>query len=101
VLLVAQPGFSATINIISTDSQMKEKILQIDDSELANNFSELFNAIETSVATKLDSKKSAESLHLTGVKVGLGISGEIGIGPFNIGAAIMQNLKFVRKNIEE
>ena len=98
LFIFARPVYSTPINIITTDSQKKERIIQIDDKELINNLSDLYNSIEISMAKKLESTKSQESLRLTAINVGLGISGELGIGPFQISASITQNLKFIRKN---
>ena len=97
-LVLSLPLYAGTVSIITTDAQLNEKIIQVDEKQLIKDFSLLYNSVESSVSSKLAPVTFTGVFNLAAVRVGIGMSGEVGIGPIWVGAAVIQSLIFNPKN---
>lgn len=84
------------VYIIGSDQQGKEHVHSLTSGkvkELLNQSQiEHFNAAKDVLTTN----RNASSWELTSFSIGLGIEGEIGLGPWDLGLAIKQRLIFKR-----
>jgi hypothetical protein len=82
------------VYLIGASSGNKEVIHKTNVSSLQQSLSKALDAQKTMALDVLDRNKDESSWELKKFTLGLGIEGEAGIGPWNLGLAVKQRLVF-------
>lgn len=96
-LIISSASFAANkeIAIIAVDNNGLERVEIVNSDKLGKKMSRLINEANQSVATQMSGQDfNAGGWKMKKFSLGLGLSGEIGIGPWDIGAAVRQRIIF-------
>ncbi|MCR9205013.1 MAG: hypothetical protein NXH75_10575 [Halobacteriovoraceae bacterium] len=82
------------VYLIGADKNNKEVIYKTNVNSLQRSLSKTLAAQKTMALDVLEQNKDESSWKLSKFTLGLGVEGEAGIGPWNLGVAVKQRLVF-------
>lgn len=82
------------VYLIGADENNKEVIYKTNVPSLQHSLSKALNAQKTMALDVLEKNNDESSWKLSKFTLGLGVEGEAGIGPWNLGVAVKQRLVF-------
>ena len=97
ILLMSGNVYSSVRNIaiIAVDDEGHEKVEIVNATKLGSKMSRLLSEVNQSVTSQTSSSNfKAGGWKMKKFSLGLGLSGKIGIGPWDIGAAVKHRIYF-------
>ncbi len=86
---------NAAINVITVDENGIESVSQISNIQYKSHVKNSIQAITESVDHALKtSETSSDNWYLKTISVGLGLSGTVGLGPYNLGTTVRQRFNY-------
>jgi hypothetical protein len=83
---------SDKISIVSLDKHGKEKIVEVERHRYIQMNTKIMNLVQKLQLPELE--KVPKKWELSQIRVGLGVGGEVGIGPYQVGMALNQRFVF-------
>ena len=84
----------AKLHILDLDKSGNEIVNTIDEAEYTNILHQKLETAEVVVQDQLSNTFASPNLTLKGILIGLEAFGNVGIGPFKVGAAVNQQFYF-------
>lgn len=101
LLFLCSPLFAKQgVYVIGEDSEKKEVVFNVNPHNLKSSLEEALDLQSVYALNALNASSDQSQWKLKKFTIGLGVEGEAGIGPWNLGLAIKQRLVF-KKNSKE
>jgi hypothetical protein len=89
-------ALAGPIKVIGLTDDSTVIIQEISSADYRRSLSTMLSEVEQQLIIPLAPKDSSGNWHLKRIVVGLGMTGEIGIGPYKIGTALKQRFVYGR-----